>query len=298
MGGEILRNKIIYAFIFTIIASVLPDIIIRQVAGELPGWINLAKFIILAAAGVLCLFIKEIRELFKFICILAAAIAVQMGSNLITETSFWKSSFDLTSFTQNIGSNILLKFISMVPIILLLFILLKSAKEFYLCKGDLSVKATKIAWLGINDDSISWGKLALISAVLISLGTTLLTIFTATGISVSSGTDKLLRYVPFIVLFAAANSFCEGVLYRSAVMGTLKGALPKKYVILIAAIFFGIPHYYGVPSGVVGAVMSCVLGWYMCRSMYETKGFAASWLIHFMQDTVVFSTLCLLTNLM
>ncbi|WP_096201607.1 CPBP family intramembrane glutamic endopeptidase [Bacillus sp. FJAT-45350] len=99
---------------------------------------------------------------------------------------------------------------------------------------------------------------------------------------------------PVIILLALANSFCEGVIYRSAILGTLKEVLPKNYVVLIAAVFFGIAHYYGAPSGIVGVFMSGLLGWYLCRSMYETKGFAAAWFIHFMQDVVIFSTIFLL----
>jgi hypothetical protein len=93
---------------------------------------------------------------------------------------------------------------------------------------------------------------------------------------------------------ALLNSFCEGVQYRSAVLGALKDILPKDQQVLIAAIFFGIGHFYGAPSGVVGVFMSGLLGWFLCRSMVETRGFVASWLIHFMQDIVIFSTIVLL----
>ena len=68
----------------------------------------------------------------------------------------------------------------------------------------------------------------------------------------------------------------------------------KEHVIWIAAMFFGIPHYYGVPSGLIGVAMSSLLGWFMCRSMYETKGFVSAWIIHFMQDVVIFSAILIL----
>jgi hypothetical protein len=79
-------------------------------------------------------------------------------------------------------------------------------------------------------------------------------------------------------------------------MATLKDELPKNQLVLIAALFFGISHFYGAPGGPLGVIMSGLLGWYMCRSMYETKGFVSSWMIHAMQDVVIFSTIFLLGN--
>ena len=74
-------------------------------------------------------------------------------------------------------------------------------------------------------------------------------------------------------------------------MGPLREVLSKNHVVLISAAFFGLAHYYGAPSGIVGVAMSTLLGWYMCTSMYETNGFVSAWVIHFMQDVVIFSTI-------
>ncbi len=52
---------------------------------------------------------------------------------------------------------------------------------------------------------------------------------------------------------------------------------------LIAVAFLRLAHFYGASSGVVGVVM------------YETDGLVAPWIIHFMQDVVIFATLFLLT---
>lgn len=292
-----MKGRITFVFIFAIIASILPDIIIGQYFGQQTGWLNLAKMLILLTASIIFFIIKEFRELSKFTTLLATVIAVQILTSFISASSIWKNTFNTSTFIGNIGSNILLKFLSIVPIIILLFIMIKKRESFYLCKGDLSVRADKISWLGIKGGIISWKRLSIISAILISTGTVLLTIITAPNLSFFKGIVKLMNYFPIIILFALANSFCEGVIYRSGVMGTLREALSKRYVVLIAAVFFGIPHYYGIPSGILGALMSSVLGWYMCRSMYETRGFASSWIIHFMQDAVVFSTVCLLGNL-
>jgi uncharacterized protein len=40
--------------------------------------------------------------------------------------------------------------------------------------------------------------------------------------------------------------------------------------------------------------MSSLLGWFLARSMIESRGFLAPWMIHFLQDVVIFSTILLL----
>jgi len=51
---------------------------------------------------------------------------------------------------------------------------------------------------------------------------------------------------------------------------------------LLTAVFFGIGHYYGIPYGVIGAVMAGVLGWLLGKSMLEIKGIFWAWVIHFL----------------
>jgi len=297
MEGKLVESKLICIVIFTLIGSILPDIISKELIGLVPVWLSFVKFIILIGASIFFIFIKELKDLSKYTIILSTIIVIQILSKFIESTSLWQSIFDADSFIGNFGSAILLKFIGIIPIVILLIYIFKSPKEVYLCKGDLSAKADEINWLGINKDMISWRKLSLISAILISFGTILLTILTVTGSSEPSRIDKLLRHFPIIILFALVNSFCEGIVFRSAILGPLKTILSKNQAMIICAIFFGIAHYYGAPSGVLGVIMSGVLGWYMCRSMYETNGFISSWIIHFMQDLVIFSTIIMMSNL-
>jgi uncharacterized membrane protein len=280
--------------ILALIASIAPEIILQQSIGLVPHWLCIAKLAALALTYVITLLIPKLRKIANFTLILASISAINILTSFIQHTTFWKSSFDLGTFTGNFGSSIMLKVIGVLPILVQLFFLYKSGNEFYLCKGNLKQKAEKISWLGIPPHKISWDKLAVISGLLISFGTVLLTVISLTQISSTNGMKQLLMHFPVILILALANSFCEGILFRSAILGTLKTALPKNQLILLAGIFFGIGHYYGVPSGIAGAAMSSLLGWYMCRSMYETKGFISSWIIHFMQDTVIFTTILLL----
>lgn len=288
-----MQRRTIFGIILILITSSLMDIIIKQLLGYSPIWVPYTKLLILIGSTITCLFFKEIKQFLNFTFILVAIIIVEIFTDFISSTIVWNSIFSENSFAHHFGSGILQKFIQVLLVIAVLLFRLKSRNEAYLTKGDLSIKAEKISWLGINDKEISWWKLSVISALLISLGTFLLTMVTVTGFALPNGVNNLVRFLHMIIFFALVNSFCEGVLYRSTIIGTLKDVLPKNQVIIIAAIFFGIAHYYGAPSGVIGVVMSGLLGWYMSRSMYETKGFASSWIIHFMQDVVIFSSIYL-----
>jgi len=289
-------KKVIIPVVLVLIASIAIDIILQQTIGYVPAELARIKILVLACIYFISFFSQKLRPLSGFLLILLAILTINMLTGFIQTTSFWKSTFNTASFAGNFGSSILLKIIGILPILAVLFLIFRSRSEFYLCIGDLKQKASRINWLGIKDNQITWGKLAIISGLLISLGTILLTIITVTNVSEIKGLGNWLSYLPLILLLALANSFCEGLIFRSAIMATLKDELPKNQLVLIAALFFGISHYYGAPGGPLGVIMSGLLGWYMCRSMYETKGFVSSWMIHAMQDVVIFSTIFLLGN--
>ena len=291
-----MTKKVIIPVILILIASIAIDIILQQTIGYVPAELARIKILVLACIYFISFFSQKLRPLSGFLLILLAILTINMLTGFIQTTSFWKSTFNTASFAGNFGSSILLKIIGILPILAVLFLIFRSRSEFYLCIGDLKQKASRINWLGIKENQITWGKLAIISGLLISLGTILLTIITVTNVSEIKGLGNWLSYLPLILVLALANSFCEGLIFRSAIMATLKDELPKNQLVLIAALFFGISHYYGAPGGPLGVIMSGLLGWYMCRSMYETKGFVSSWMIHAMQDVVIFSTIFLLGN--
>lgn len=286
-----MKSKTAFVLILILTSSILVDILFMELNGSVPPYVPFIKLIILIAASVSCMFLKSPFTYLKLSAILLTINLSQIFIDYIKSTALWEMALNMESSVYNIGSTILLKLIGIIPVLIILFLMSKSKGDFYLCSRDLSTKADKISWLGVDKDSISWGKLSLISDLLISIGTIILTITTVTGFSLPKRIDKLYVYLPIITLFALLNSFCEGIIFRNAILGTLRDALPKKYVVLIAAIFFGIGHYYGAPSGIIGIIMSSLLGWYMCTSMYETNGLVSSRIIHFMQDVVIFSLL-------
>ena len=281
----------------TLIASLAPDIVVKESVGFLSPWWFLAKVVLLIAGTLYLAFGARQRDLAKYGLLLAVIVAVQMAIALTGASARWQSAFPPDTFSGQFGGAILLKFLGIIPLVWVLLLLYRSPREVYLVRGDLSTKASRIGWLGIEEGKISWARLSIISALLIAIGTLLLTMLTVTGFSLPPTLDRLPPLLPLIVLLALVNSFSEGVVYRNSVLGPLKEALPKGALLMVAGAFFGVAHYYGAPGGIIGVVMSGVLGWYMCRSMYETKGLLAAWIIHFLQDVVIFSTVAVLGGL-
>ena len=246
------------------------------------------------AVMLLLLIISYIRfkPLIKLNLLLTLVNLGYLISTVLSETSQYAQWFQQNSFIGQIGGSIMLKAVTALLVVVGFWMV--SPKQTFLTWGDLSVKADTIGWLGIEGGKISWGKLSLISALLIALGTFLGTVVTVTGFTFVRSLGALVPLLPYVLIFALANSLFEGVIYRNTICASLTGVLEKSDIVWLGAAFFGIAHYYGAPGGVIGVLMSSALGWYLCRSMSETKGLFSSWLIHFFPDVVIFTALILL----
>ncbi len=97
--------------------------------------------------------------------------------------------------------------------------------------------------------------------------------------------------LPFSIAFALSNSFVEESITRFGVVVVLKNVLNDKIIPLISALIFGTAHYWGNPGGFIGVIAAGFLGWLLTKSILETKGIFWAWLIHFLQDVIIFSAL-------
>jgi hypothetical protein len=174
---------------------------------------------------------------------------------------------------------------SSLAMVVVMLVLKRRFSEFYLVKGDLGATAAPIPLL--MDKPTSWKKLGVILAVCIT-GGTLLFLVIAGHPSLASVAAAAPMF-PMILLLAVMNSFSEEMSLRATTLGALKGTMTGMQAVMLAAVFFGIGHYYGVPYGVIGVVMAWFLGWLLGKSMEETKGFTWAWFIHFLQDVAIFS---------
>lgn len=151
--------------------------------------------------------------------------------------------------------------------------------------GDVNAHIGKIAWLGITGDE-TWLQVALTLGLFITLGTG---IFMFLQVKKSGAQFKFLPTLLFwSVVFSAMNAFSEEAIFRMGIVSPLYGQLSLPIIALISGVLFGLPHYFGQPSGIVGVLMAGFLGWLLALSLIETQGLFLAWAIHFVQDVVIF----------
>lgn len=280
--------QLILALLVTLIGSILPEVLIDS-----PD-VLVGKLVLLSIITGVILLRKKWRGLWKYPVVMVIILLTFALTACIRGTIWWNPLFQSAGFFSEISGNVAVKLIGVLPVIAALLLICGPSSRAYLSIGNLKRKADAIPWLGIRGDRISWLRLSLISGVLIMAGTVLLAILTTPGLNFQLQISRLLNGLPLILLLALVNSFCENLVFRSAIMAPLRGILTKQFVLLASALFFGIAHYEGVPGGLLGAVMSGVLGYFIALSIYETEGVASGWTIHFFQDVAIFSTLALM----
>lgn len=170
-------------------------------------------------------------------------------------------------------------------------LILNPESRQFLNIGQLYNIAEKEKWLGINGKS-SWivNGLQLLLFVSIATGT-----FMFLAVKYTNSIDNFQwSFIPLVLLFSLTNSFTEEIVFRFGIVGGLFRYYPKLTILIMSAILFGLPHYFGNPSGFIGVLMSGVLGYILCKATIETKGISIAWTIHFVQDIIIFTALLMM----
>lgn len=146
-------------------------------------------------------------------------------------------------------------------------------------------------WIGVKPkETETWKKLGVNFAIVITLVTSVVIYFQV----VHGGNVSLELYpgVILILLFALMNAFSEEIIFRFSFVAVVSRSGFSPYVAQgLAALIFGVVHYFGNPGGLPGVLMAAFIGWFLAKSMLETKGFFWALTIHFLQDVVIFSAL-------
>jgi membrane protease YdiL (CAAX protease family) len=174
----------------------------------------------------------------------------------------------------------------LTPALVILVFLLASGRKrdyFFFRRGDPSALFEPSRVLTTKTPT-SWLKMALIfSAVFVAVVSILL--FGQVNFSTLT-IDWFL--VPVAIIVAAMNGFNEEFSLRAAPLGELEPEMGKSDSLIATATYFGLGHYFGVPSGILGVILSGFLGWFLGKSMLETKGLFTAWLVHFLTDIPIF----------
>jgi len=165
--------------------------------------------------------------------------------------------------------------------------------------GDVNAHVSKITWLGITGNE-TWLQIALTLGLFITLGTGIFMFLQLkkAGIKISDvfKTSEIWVTLAWAILFSATNAFSEEAIFRIGIISPLYGIFSVSIIILISGVVFGAPHYFGMPSGIVGALMAGFLGWLLAMSLIETQGLLIAWSIHFVQDVVIITSMILMKH--
>ena len=223
--------------------------------------------------------IRSLRPFFILYLILVGAYWLVFTQIVILPIyQGWLASPSLNvALLANMSQN----FMVALPITALLFILKKRREAFFLVKGDTNAPLEPARWLGIKAGA-TWNKAGLTSVIVISL--LFLPYLVLVGRPPSDIIVRALPYLLGILLGATLNAFGEELIARASFFSVLEDVVGKHQALWLTAAYFGMGHYYGIPSGVTGVLLAGFLGWWLGKSVLETRGLGWAWFIHFVQD--------------
>jgi len=274
------------AWTATLMVSLLPDILFRELCGNLPAWLYGAKVGLIALLLLVSLSWKRLRPLWLFFAVLLAVFVLQWAVDRFYSSVDYAAWFAGTnSFVQDVGLVQIQRATTGVLLVLVMLVLVRRFDRFFFVKGKLDAPAAPIPL--ITSKPVSWSILGPAIAGAMSVGLLVFSLIFG-GLPSSDALKKVLPMLPFVLLFAASNAFGEEMIYRAPWLSALEAPLGPAHALLIPAVYFGIGHFYGVPYGIVGVIMAFIPGWLMGKAMLETRGFFWAWFIHVCMDIVVF----------
>jgi membrane protease YdiL (CAAX protease family) len=272
-----------------VIGSTLPDIIWQESGHPASVWFPFIESSLILAAAAAAIWFPALRGLVRFLIAVAilnlawdyisptlvalpAVHAVtdhtSWGARLFLERTFTLSGAVLVSLTL-IGSGV-------------------TRRDLYLCKGNLAAPAQPISFLGLRKPvPWSWFGPAVIAVFALALAPYLyLTVHPNFSIG-----RRIAQAFPWSLAVATLNAASEEFQFRCVLLAHLRSVFSPAENVLLTAVFFGIGHYYGQPSGPLGVLMATFAGWIWARSMIDTRGGAWAFFIHMAQDIVIFTFL-------
>ncbi|MFZ5882991.1 MAG: CPBP family intramembrane glutamic endopeptidase [Chloroflexota bacterium] len=295
MNFETSKSKalIVTAWVFLCLSSGLPKIILQEIFKS-PVSADLSAAIAagVTLAGLALTFLwNAVRGLRPFFALFLVLTGTEwFVYTKVEQLLFYRAWLENPSFNVFMPAEQSLRLIVTLVMIAALFLMRKRASAFFLRMGDRHAPAEGVRWLGIEPGS-PWDKVGRNFTFFISLGT--LAFLMLAGSPPLDLVVRALPFLPAVLIAAALNAFNEEMTYKASFLSVLEDAVGRNQALWLMAAYFGIGHFYGVPYGVVGVLMAGFLGWFLGKSMLETRGLWWAWFIHFWQDVWIFSFLAI-----
>ena len=255
-------------------------------------WSDIARVAILGVLSAIISSQPDVRPIRGFLIALFAFSAGYLVVHLFKQSQYW-IQFRASSLTyQWTMVNALLQSVPAVFMVLAAVAQGRTRRDLFLTKGDLSV-ASKWRLVGSNT---SWYTLTpVFSTLMLCTGG-----FLALRLKGSMHPDvatSLIAALPVIILFPLVNAITEEVRYRTVLLAEAERVVGGEVALFMTTLLFGVNHFdsfLGTSgpggsflAGFVYALGATVLGWIAGRSMLETRGVLAAWIIHASADLVI-----------
>lgn len=172
----------------------------------------------------------------------------------------------------------------LLPTLLVVLTLVGSGltrRDLFLVRGDPSAPVRPNR---LFRDPVPWHRLAREFALYFGLG---IVIFVVVNNRPDPGRlPQALLALPLLVLAAAINAAGEEFWFRSALLGRLAPVLGSSHALWLTAVMFGLGHFYGSPSGPIGVLLAGFLGWFLGKSVLETRGLTIAVATHGVVNTI------------
>ena len=280
------RSLLYVAWAVALLLTV-PEIVLRAFMGADTSWMLPARIALLTASVALTFTWSLIRPLRGMLTIFLVIYGVEAGLFLtvLPGTQVYQDVFGADANIAFFGERLM----RIGAVVVMLVVLLRmglNRRDFYLAVGDVNAIAPAMR---IPAKPEPWTKFGRNYAV-ISVGLLLVFLIPAMQPSLA---DLSIGLVLFAAVCAAMNSFAEEFLYRAALIPHVLPHFGKNATLLLLPVWFGLAHWFGVPSGLTGVILAAIGGWFFTRSMIETSGIAWAWFLHFLADFTVYLVLLL-----
>ncbi|HEY2139995.1 MAG TPA: CPBP family intramembrane glutamic endopeptidase [Chthoniobacterales bacterium] len=272
-----------------VIGTTLSEIIWQESGHKVSFWFTATESLLVLAAALLAVWIRSFRRVARF---LVAVALLNFAWSYLSPTLAGLSSVRAVTDNASWGARLFLSrtftLSGAILVSLTLFGSGHTRRDLFLCVGNPAAPAQPIPFLGLRRP-VPWTWLG--PAFIVVFALVLSPYLYLTVHPNFSFAGRIVRTFPWSVAVATLNAASEEFQFRSVLLAHLRGVFRPGETIALTAVFFGVGHYYGQPSGALGVLMAGLAGWIWARSMIETRGGLWAFLIHLVQDIVIFTFL-------
>lgn len=268
-----------------VLASFLPRIIWEESGHRPTLWVPAAESFSVALLALVLFAFPRLRGLTRFLLAIAlvhlgwGVVAPAIGETASIRTWANHATWGLREFTVRTFTltGALLGAVTLIGSGL-------TRRDLYLRVGNLAAPAQPIRFLGIRKP-IPWTRFG--PALIFVFAAVLAPFLYLTVYPNFWAGSRAVQFFPAIVAVAAMNAASEEFQFRCLLLAHLRDAFSPAENVVLVAVFFGLGHYFGQPSGPVGVAMAGFAGWIWARSMIETGGWVWALIVHFLQDILI-----------